>query len=242
MSLAVLKRKTLNGNPRMAPISGQGSNGFSLVGTHRNIGNIGQFRMVSNVTRTRFRGAEPMGNGGCCGAYNKNASNSGSCCTNSNAIVKKTVKNTAGMIEDKYMGTLHGAYSPNKATDKLINWVQNDDSSYRVTADQSQFISKKTQAAGACAFDLQNTLANNPIKPCSANVACSYHIGGKKYIRMPYAKDYFKGSGAKSQSIYITAGGVGKNNCLPTPANRGPFPMRVTHNGCDVTAKQLARS
>ena len=37
MSIAVLKRKTLNGNPRLAPISGSdnGNFGFSLNGTRR---------------------------------------------------------------------------------------------------------------------------------------------------------------------------------------------------------------
>ena len=37
MSLAVLKRKTSNGNPRIAPISGSnnGTFGFSLNGTRR---------------------------------------------------------------------------------------------------------------------------------------------------------------------------------------------------------------
>ena len=64
MSIATLKRKTnLGGNPRNDPISGIGTKGFALNGTLRNIGGVGQFRMVSNVTRTRFRGNTPMGYG-----------------------------------------------------------------------------------------------------------------------------------------------------------------------------------
>ena len=63
MSLATLKKKSRN-NRRIAPISGRGVDGFSLNGGYRNVGAVGQFRMISNNTRTPFRGTEPMGNGG----------------------------------------------------------------------------------------------------------------------------------------------------------------------------------
>ena len=62
MSIATLKKKTFRGgNPRVDPISGVGNSGFSLNGCLRNIGGVGQFRMVSNVTRTLFRGNTPVG-------------------------------------------------------------------------------------------------------------------------------------------------------------------------------------
>ena len=68
MSIVVLKNKSRS-NPRFAPISGRGKDGFSLNGGYRNIGAVGQFRMISNTTRTPFRGTHPMGNGGKYGAY-----------------------------------------------------------------------------------------------------------------------------------------------------------------------------
>ena len=68
MSIVVLKKKSRS-NSRFAPISGRGDNGFSLNGGYRNIGAVGQFRMISNTTRTPFRGTHPMGNGGKYGAY-----------------------------------------------------------------------------------------------------------------------------------------------------------------------------
>ena len=227
------KRARNGGNPRLSPISGQGPGGFSLAGTRRNIGNIGQFRMVSNVTRTFFRGAEPMGSGGCCGTYVRNISNSGSCCTNDPNIVKKTVKNTKGMIEDRYKGTLHGAYSAKKVMgNEPINWVQEDDNSYRVTGTQGQLIQAKTQKAGSCVFRYFYEAAYaTDFYNCSAHNACSYHIGGKKYVRMPYAKNL--NQGAVTQEQYITTGGLGKKNCIPPDKKRQPFPMNLVHDGCD---------
>jgi hypothetical protein len=40
----------------------------------------------------------------------------------------------------------------------------------------------------------------------------------------------------QSQGAYITAGGVARNNCLPTPACIQHYPMMLCHNksGCNV--------
>ena len=62
MSIVALKR---NSRRFLAPISGRGHDGFSLVGGHRNIGVVGPTNLAKSVTRTRFRGNAPMGHGGC---------------------------------------------------------------------------------------------------------------------------------------------------------------------------------
>ena len=134
MSIATLKRKTeKGGNPRVDPVSGIGAKGFSLNGGHRNIGAVGQFRMVSNVTRTPFRGTEPMGHGGFDGEYYNHPSNSGDCCANDNSIIKHSSLNTAGMLDEKYKWTK--SQYPNY-------WVKDDNNSYHHqnarTADKSQ--------------------------------------------------------------------------------------------------------
>tara|TARA_R110002020_G_scaffold474905_1_gene707900 strand:- start:238 stop:1173 length:936 start_codon:yes stop_codon:yes gene_type:complete len=233
MSLVTLKKKSRN-NRRFAPISGRGVNGFSLNGGYRNVGAVGQFRMISNNTRTPFRGTEPMGNGGSQGKYYNKVTNSGSCCTNDNEIIKKSSLNTAGMIDTKYKWT-KGTY-PNY-------WVQEDDNNYNITGDQGTYISNLTQNSGMCVFtNVQNngncgTTIDSPegekqstfIYNCTGNKgACSYHIGGKKYVSMPYAKNF--NQPAMSQGQYISSGGVAQNNCLPTPANKQPFPMKLNHN------------
>jgi hypothetical protein len=241
MSIATLKKKSRN-NRRFAPISGRGENGFSLVGGTRNHGGIGQFRMISSTTRTRYKGNEAVGNGGKCGSYyrttnNGGGLNSGSCCTNDSSIIKNTTLNNAGMIDTKYKWT-KGTY-PNY-------WVQQDDNNSQ--GDQSDYIKQLTQSYGSCLFqNVQNngnfgTTVSNPndtfIYKCNGNKnACSYYIGTKKYVRMPYAKNF--NQPAVSYGQYISSGGVAKKKCLPTPSYSQPFPNKVNNNslsGCSVNA------
>lgn len=187
MSIATLKKKSRH-NPRIAPISGQGHDGFSLNGGYRNIGSVGQFRLISNTTRTPFKGALPMGHGGTNGNYYNQVLNSGSCCTNDPAIIKKSSLNTSGMIDTKYKWT-KGTY-PNF-------WVKKGDNSYNITKDQATYISNLSREVGGCNTNIQ--------------------------------LDYL------SQGEYINYGGVSKNNCLPTPDNKAPFPMTLNHSsGCQV--------
>ena len=165
MSIATLKRKTnLGGNPRADPISGIGNNGFSLNGTLRNIGGVGQFRMVSNVTRTRYRGNTPMGYGGSGGTYPVYIFNSGDCSTNDPNIIKKSTKNTQGMLDERYKGILFGTY-PN-------TWVKDDNNSYRITKTQGQYVENITRKVGSCNFE-------NPVC-CEIDNKCSCIQG--KYI------------------------------------------------------------
>jgi len=237
MSLQVLKKKSRH-NRRFAPISGRGTDGFSLNGGYRNIGAVGQFRMVSNTTRTPYKGSLPKGNGGNNGKYYNHPLNSGSCCTNDNKIIKKSSLNTAGMIDTKYKWT-KSTY-PNY-------WVQEDDNSYKITSDQAQYIRQLTQKCGKSVFiNVQSsgncgTTVDAPdakIYNCDGKSrACSYHIGGKKYVRMPYAKNF--NQPAMSQGQYITTGGPGKQNCLPTPANKQPFPMKLNHNRTSQTSYRV---
>jgi hypothetical protein len=53
MSLATLKRKTNNGNPRNAPISGKGHLGFALNGTLR----VPSMGKTTNLGRRQARTA-----------------------------------------------------------------------------------------------------------------------------------------------------------------------------------------
>jgi len=234
MSIATLKKKSRN-NRRFAPISGRGKNGFSLVGGTRNHGGIGQFRMISSTTRTPYKGTEAVGHGGTCGTYYKTnypggGLNSGSSLTNDNTIIKKTVMNTAGMIDTKYKWT-KGTY-PNY-------WVQPDDNSYQLTGDQSTYIKNLTQQSGANVFtNVQNngkcgTVVDSSNSDytysCNGNKnACSYFIGSKKYIKQSYAKNY--NQLPVSCGDYISRGGVAKKNCLPTPSYSKPFPVKINNS------------
>ena len=77
MSIVALKRKTLNGNPRIGAISGKRPLGFALNGTRRITGVVGPTNLGSN---------------------------SNSCCTEDINIVKPSVKNTKGMLSVRYNG------------------------------------------------------------------------------------------------------------------------------------------
>ena len=226
MSIATLKRKTIKGgNPRLDPVSGIGAKGFSLNGGYRNIGSVGQFRMVSNVTRTPFRGTQPMGHGGFAGEYYNVPSNSGSCCTNDDAIIKHSSLNTAGMLDEKYKWT---------KSQYPRYWVKDDDNSYRITKTQGQLTGAKTWAAGACNFEKAANYDPNNVWQC--NGKCVYWIGGKKkFLYYPYAK-WLNTTKVQSQGIYINAGGVARNNCLPTPACIQPYPMMLCHDhqSCNI--------
>jgi len=226
MSIATLKHKTTRGgNPRADPISGIGSKGFSLNGGYRNIGAVGQFRMVSNVTRTPFRGTQPMGHGGFDGEYYNHPSNSGSCCTNDDSIIKHSSLTTAGLIDEKYKWT---------KSQYPRYWVKDDDNSYRETKTQGQLTQAKTWAAGACNFEKAANDDPANVWRCNSKAKCYYWIGGKKkFLYYPYAK-WLNTTNVQSQGTYITAGGVARQNRLPTPACMQHYPMMLSANGCDA--------
>ena len=226
MSIATLKLKTIRGgNPRLDPVSGIGANGFSLSGGYRNIGVVGQFRMVSNVTRTPFRGTQPMGHGGNGNSYYNVPCNSGNCCTNDDAIIKRSSLNTAGMLDEKYKWT---------KSQYPRYWVKDDDNSYRITKTQGQLTGGKTQAAGACNFEKAANNDPNNIWQCKGK--CVYWIGGTKNLMYyPYAK-WLNTTKVQSQGLYINAGGVARNNCLPTPSCIQHYPMMLCHDhqSCNI--------
>jgi len=259
MSIVCLKRNSRH-NPRVDPISGIGKNGFSLNGGHRNVGGVGRFRRVSNVSRTPFRGNLPMGSGGCCGIYDKTVSNSGSCCTNDPEIIKPSSVNTRGMLDMRYERKW-SEYDDEYVCPRVVlnsqypySWTQPGNSSYVSTTDQGLYVREKTQKNGACVFtNLQNSGscgtydagdvgsgsgAGDDVYECSGNPkAASYFIGGRKVVYKPYAKNF--NQPAMSQEQYITTGGPAKRNCLPSGPDKQPFPMNLVHNqgvaaGCDV--------
>ena len=226
MSLAVLKKKTNRGgaSARNDPISGKGKEGFSLNGGYRNKGGVGRFRLIGDNTRTPFRGTEPMGSGGCCNIYVNKPLNSGSANVNNPKKIKKSSLNTKGMIDTKYQW-LNGQY-PNF-------WVQDMGNENNPIYTQSNYIAKITNKSGGCVrgSSFNSYSGDTQAPPCNGQ-KCSYFIGTRKFIRMPYAK--VLNTHAISQSEYITLGGVAKNNCLPTRADVQPFPMSVNNNGCDT--------
>lgn len=103
MSLAVLKRKS---QAKYNNMSANSSTGFSLNGTHRNQGYVGQTSLSRTIIHTPHKGATPKGHGGCCGAYPVNIiKNSTICSTEDANVVKSSSINTHGLIDTKYKWT-----------------------------------------------------------------------------------------------------------------------------------------
>ena len=99
MSIVALKKKTqarYNNNSVGLPQ-------FSLNGTYRNQGYVGQTSLSRSLPRTLARGNTLRGSGGCCGKYNKSPSIlSAVTSTENNQVVKSSVLSYDGMAATKY--------------------------------------------------------------------------------------------------------------------------------------------
>lgn len=100
MSIVTLKKKVKTQYDNMSVDS---KNGFSLNGTRRNQGFVGQSVISRSLSRTLCNGSVPRGHGGCCGTFPiKPIIQSGVNYLNDPKIVKMSVMNTKGMIETQY--------------------------------------------------------------------------------------------------------------------------------------------
>ena len=101
MSEATFKKKTqskYNNNS-----VSQGSQGFSLNGTRRSQGWVGQELRSRTLVRTLNRAGANRGHGGCCGKYPRPFVNPSEIKTTENSnIVKSPVLNTPGMLRERF--------------------------------------------------------------------------------------------------------------------------------------------
>lgn len=99
MSIATLKKKSAakyNNNSAGAPL-------FSLNGTHRNQGYVGQTSLSRFTSRTLVRNGGLRNHGGCCGTFSIGQPVfSGITTTEDSNVVKNSVLNNDGMIQTKY--------------------------------------------------------------------------------------------------------------------------------------------
>jgi hypothetical protein len=99
MSIATLKKKTNTQYNNMSV----GLHGFSINGTHRNQGYVGQTSLSRSLPKTPMKGNVICGNGGCCGTYLiKPIVQSAVTTTENSNVVKSSVINTLGMINTHY--------------------------------------------------------------------------------------------------------------------------------------------
>jgi hypothetical protein len=97
MSLATLKKKTEHKYKNNSVSQSQ----FSLNGTTRNQGYIGQTSLSRTIIKTPMKGISVRGHGGCCGSYDENVvCPSGIKSLESNEV-KKSVLSTKGMLQSR---------------------------------------------------------------------------------------------------------------------------------------------
>jgi hypothetical protein len=236
MSLSVLKRKSERF--RNAPVSGGRSgggsgSGFSLNGTLRNTTG---FRLLSCTTRTPFKGALPCGHGTCCGEYAIRVSNSGSAIgINDATIIKRTNVSDATMRALKFRWIRGGTYP--RVWHKDIPTAQVE------TGTQELHIKRLREKAAAFKPENalkdgcgRNTVPTLPL-PGTPECECLRKVGGGasaiKHLRIRITTK--PGKTTVSQGHYLTMGGFGRRECLPTPATKQPFPFVLSHSsGCDI--------
>ena len=238
MSIYVLQRKSRR---YQANISGRGqtrtidgttyTSGFSLNGGTRNQGWIGQGVRGRTIVGTKFRGALPMGNGGCCGTYSQNIVNGGPyigppanpTSVNDAGIIKRSNMNTRGYINSAYInptGVLHPGC--NSEAGCRINNIVKDFSPENHSQDSR--IQKLKKQNSTCVVLKSDAGKDSCIRNCKS---ASYHIGGKKIVRTMYSKNYNKF--AMSSSQYQNSSLMASQN-LPTPPCKQHFPPALSHN------------
>jgi hypothetical protein len=100
MSIVILKRKS---DAMYKNMSVGSTTGFSLNGTHRNQGYVGQTMLSRSLPRTPMKGNVAKGHGGCCGKYPQNGIiQSAVTSLNDPSIVKPSVQTTSGMLRTHY--------------------------------------------------------------------------------------------------------------------------------------------
>lgn len=233
MSIVVQKR---NSRRFKAPISGRSRGGFSLNGGFRNQGWVGQTNNGRNNCGTVFRGAFPTGNGGCCGSYVVNTQNSGwDTCCNDSTIVKRSAMNTKGLIDATIVHPTDAILQSNKACGNTCKKIWSKNMSPFAFSSGEQIKWKKISAATKM-LPWSVKKISQGVKNCPNDCsAASFWIGGKHYIREPYAKDLNLFS--VSPSTYQDAGLMYKKT-LPTPSCLSAFPKVLNHNSsCQVNYK-----
>jgi hypothetical protein len=216
MSIVALKRKTKS-TVKASLANGQHS--FSLNGTHRNQGYVGQTSLSRSLPRTIMRGNAIQGYGGCCGTYHVNPIvSSAVTSTENSSVVKSSVLSTYGQIRTQY------------------KWIWRPYPQIAVKPDTTQ--STNTQQDYIDNLHRKTLICiekSNPAVPTTRSPNCntSLHFSDKnkfdKLLNLTKDIEGRNGSVATTQGQYIALLAGGCNNTVSTKptANgtaHGPLP------------------
>ncbi len=181
MSIVAMKRKSRGYNN---PISGQGTQGFSLNGGYRNQGWVGQTSISRPVRRTLFKGALPVGQGGQQGQYNVSVQSGGMCSANDSSIIKRSTLTTKGHIDAT---VTHPTILYN--TTCIPGECYKDTVKYIDPLQTSQDIYIKNLSNKYASCVVEKTTSGTYVCPVENKKAASHFIGGKKHVVTPFSKN-----------------------------------------------------
>jgi hypothetical protein len=98
MSIATLKKKTQAKYNNLSV----GQKQFSINGTMRNQGYVGQTSLSRSLIHTPLKNAVPRGHGGCCNIPRSNIKASEICSLEDNTVVKPSVLSSKGFLATRY--------------------------------------------------------------------------------------------------------------------------------------------
>lgn len=145
---------------------------FSLNGTRRNVGYVGQNNLMRSLKRTPYtRNGLPQ-TSSVYGNHLQGIHNSGSCSNNDPNVIKPSVKNTKGMISSRFK--FYKRPYP-------YSVVQPDDNSYLVSEqNQSDYIEKLKSI---------NDCVPKNAEPLTCVNKCTKFVGSKKKVSTTIVKD-----------------------------------------------------
>tara|TARA_B110000285_G_scaffold84524_1_gene96971 strand:+ start:286 stop:930 length:645 start_codon:yes stop_codon:yes gene_type:complete len=182
MSIATLKK---NAESRyFNKVSSQ--NTFSLNGTRRNQGYVGQHNLMRSLKRTPYSRYGGPVNQGTKGNFVQNIHNSGSCSSNDDTVIKKSTKSNRAMIFSKHKWINRGY--PHAVVQPDCNFGEN--------SSQSLYIYQKAND-NLCVKDQDK---EHKEKQCDSKDLTYTRIGGRLICQNVYAKTL---SISKDQGTHI---------------------------------------
>ena len=179
MSIATLKKKTQAKYNNMSV----GQPQFSLNGTHRSQGYVGQTMLSRSLPRTLMKGNTIRGHGGCCGFYPiQPIVQSAVTSLNDTQVVKPSVVGTEGLIATKY----RWIGRPQPYT------VVKPDNNNNLNTQQDHIMNvqkKAIQDASGCKVVKSYTIGTNS-EGCQ--VKCHYVLPEKEIAARPYSEYYLE--------------------------------------------------
>jgi len=203
-------------------IDNYGQSGFSINGSHRNIGYIGKSSAMSK-SGTPFRGLHAIGYGGFRGQYNRQNPVLNvpdvlpDVMGNQHKYIKQSVLSTQGMINKKYRWIKNGVY-PNYWVQPIYTGNQTDSKS------QGVFIHKKT-TGNLYVSNINNSKRFVGYIRRGGATGCNTSTANRTFNAMSarglYTKDIGIPMSSSEHTLYI------QRPCSnPTPSQK-PFPYSV---------------